>query len=109
MVTVGSNEHIEDIVIADWNWSCGGTAFQASQAGCRTPALKLFVVWPLKDNGSHRDGSRFSKEERETFTCRPVPASSPSPAGGTPFDDCRLVGVGKIEDAWSLEPPSSPG
>ena len=28
VVTVGSNEHIEDIVIADWNWSCSGTAFR---------------------------------------------------------------------------------
>jgi len=28
VVNVGQNEHVENIVIADWNWTCGGTAYR---------------------------------------------------------------------------------
>jgi len=31
VVEVGSNEHVENIVVDDWNWSCGGTAFRPAK------------------------------------------------------------------------------
>jgi hypothetical protein len=33
VVHVSSNAHINDIVIADWNWSCGGDAYRPAKPG----------------------------------------------------------------------------